>query len=68
MQVEEIIQEYFASGDISEAVMALQEVDQPNFHHHFVKKVVTRALDRPDRDRELASVLLSTVYGEVPPG
>ena len=33
----------------------------------FVKKVVTLAMDRHDRERELASVLLSSLYGEVTP-
>lgn len=30
-----------------------------------MKKVVTLAMDRHDRERELASTLLSSLYGEV---
>jgi hypothetical protein len=40
--------------------------DEPELEHVFVKKVVTLAMDRHDRERELASVLLSSLYGEVP--
>jgi hypothetical protein len=39
--------------------------DEPELEHVFVKKVVTLAMDRHDRERELASVLLSSLYGEV---
>eukprot|EP00884_Botryococcus_braunii_P011699 jgi/Botrbrau1/2052/Bobra.0047s0026.2 len=63
--VKEIIFEFFASGDIPEALMALQETGYPGLHHYFVKKLVTTALDRRDRDRELACVLLSSLFGEV---
>ncbi len=40
--------------------------DEPELEHVFVKKVVTLAMDRHDREREMASVLLSSLYGEVP--
>jgi MA3 domain len=63
--VKDIISEFFASGDIPEAITALLESDHPGFHHYFVKKLVIAALDRHDRDRELTCVLLSSLYGEV---
>jgi hypothetical protein len=33
--------------------------------HYFVKRLVTRALDRKDKEREMASSLLSNLYAEV---
>lgn len=36
--------------------------------HYFVKRLVTLALDRKDREREMASVLLSSLYTEVRAG
>lgn len=33
--------------------------------HYFVKRLVTASLDRRPREREMASVLLSSLYSEV---
>lgn len=65
LQVKNIIFEFYVSGDIPEAMLALEETGYPGLHHYFVKKLVTTALDRRDRDRELACVLLSSLFGEV---
>jgi len=59
-----ISQEYFNSGDLNEASISLQELDHPEFGHYFVKKVIVAALDRHEREREMTSVLLSTLYNE----
>lgn len=37
-----IIDEYFASDDVKEVAAALEELEVPGFHHHFVKKLVSR--------------------------
>jgi hypothetical protein len=37
-----IIDEYFASDDVKEVAAALTELEVPGFHHHFVKKLVSR--------------------------
>lgn len=60
-----MIEEYFSSGDVSTVVAELEEVDARDFGHYFVKKLLTMAMDRKDREREMASVLLSSLYGEV---
>ena len=39
--------------------------DEPELEHLFVKKAVTLAMDRHNREREMTSVLLSSLYGEV---
>ncbi len=64
-QVTDLIQEYFSSGDQAEALTALEEADEPELHHYFVKRLLTIALDKHDHEREMASVLLSTLYSEV---
>lgn len=63
--VKGILDEYFVSGDVEEAQRALVELDRPEFHHEFVKSVISRALDLHDRERELASNLLPRLYPQV---
>ncbi|GAQ81206.1 MA3 domain-containing protein [Klebsormidium nitens] len=60
-----IIDEYFASDDVKEVAAALDELEVPGFHHHFVKKLVSRAMDKNDREKEQASALLSALYADV---
>lgn len=65
IQVASIVEEYFASGDISEVATALDDLGEKDMLHYFVKKLLILALDRKDREREMASVLLSSLYAEV---
>ena len=44
-----------------------QELQQPGLHHLFVKRLVGRALDRHNREREMASALLSSLYSQARP-
>ena len=60
-----ILQEYFNSGDVGEAAASLTELDHPEFGHYFVKKAITAALDRHDREREMISFLLSALYNDM---
>mmetsp|Transcript_36791 Transcript_36791/g.81831 ORF Transcript_36791/g.81831 Transcript_36791/m.81831 type:complete len:712 (-) Transcript_36791:320-2455(-) len=66
-EVQSIVEEYFESGDIAEVADSLEDLGAPEFMHYFVKRVVMLALDRKDREREMASVLLSSLYAEVIP-
>ncbi len=43
----------------------MQELDEPEYGHLFVKRAVTRALDKHNHEREMSSILLSALYGEV---
>ena len=65
VQVDALLDEYFNSGDIQEASTTLQELDEPTYGHFFVKRAVTRALDKHNHEREMSSILLSALYGEV---
>ena len=60
-----IVEEYFASGDINEVATSLDDLGEKDMLHYFVKKLLVLALDRKDREREMASVLLSSLYAEV---
>mmetsp|Transcript_17833 Transcript_17833/g.55904 ORF Transcript_17833/g.55904 Transcript_17833/m.55904 type:complete len:409 (+) Transcript_17833:354-1580(+) len=55
----EILDELFASGDVSEASLAVAELDCPEFNFEVVKKAVSKALDRRAHERELTSKLLA---------
>ncbi|CAI5726484.1 unnamed protein product [Peronospora destructor] len=58
----EILEEYFSNGDADEVLSSLNELDEPEFHYELVKRVITMAMDKNDKERELASRLLSTLY------
>ena len=60
--VTSMAEEYFASGDVLEAARILDATEQPLYQHYFVKKIVTLAMDRGNREKEAASVLLSRLY------
>lgn len=66
-EVAAIVEEYFSSGDIGEVAASLDDLGAPDFMHYLVKRVIILALDRKDREREMTSVLLSSLYAEVIP-
>lgn len=61
-RVKEILDEYFVSGDADEVTKTLVEIDHAELHHEFVKLVISKSLDKHDRERELASNLLPRLY------
>jgi hypothetical protein len=60
-----IIQEYFLSDDTPELIRSLKELGYPEHNPIFVKKLITIALDRKNREKEMASVLLSSLSMEL---
>ncbi|RLN91189.1 hypothetical protein BBJ28_00003295 [Nothophytophthora sp. Chile5] len=58
----EILDEYFTSGDADEVKSSLEELDEPEFHYEVVKRAITMAMDKHDKERELVSRLLSALY------
>jgi len=60
-----IIEEYFASEDLAEAETQIAEMKAPHFHHMVVKQIILLAMDRTNRERELASYLIGTLAGSV---
>ncbi|KAI3885011.1 hypothetical protein MKW98_002403 [Papaver atlanticum] len=60
-----IIHEYFHSDDIPELIHSLEELAAPEFYPVFLKKLITLAMDRKNREKEMASVLLSALHTEI---
>ncbi|OAY71367.1 hypothetical protein ACMD2_22788, partial [Ananas comosus] len=56
-----IIHEYFLSDDIPELIRSLQDLSLPQYNPVFIKKLITLAMDRKNREKEMASVLLSAL-------
>jgi hypothetical protein len=64
-KVGSIIEEYFATDDVAAAAADLADIGCPSYHHYFVKKLISMAMDRHDREKEMAAVLLSSLYADV---
>lgn len=60
-----IVEEYFTTDDIISTANELKDLGRPSYHYYFVKKLVSLAMDRHDKEKEMAVVLLSTLYAEV---
>lgn len=60
-----IIEEYFSTGDVALAASDLKDLGSSEYHSYFIKRLVSIALDRHDKDKEMASVLLSSLYADV---
>ncbi|KAK1359634.1 putative initiation factor eIF-4 gamma, MA3, Armadillo-type fold protein [Heracleum sosnowskyi] len=60
-----IIHEYFLSDDIPELIRSLEDLRAPEFNPIFLKKLITLAMDRKNREREMASVLISALHIEI---
>ncbi|KAJ4839996.1 Peptide chain release factor 1, mitochondrial, partial [Turnera subulata] len=60
-----IIEEYFSTGDVDGAASDLRELGSSKYHPYFIKRLVSIAMDRHDKEKEMASVLLSALYADV---
>ncbi|RXH88028.1 hypothetical protein DVH24_037673 [Malus domestica] len=59
-----IVEEYFATDDITSTANELRELDRPTYSYYFVKKLVSKVMDRHDKEKEMAAVLLSGLYAD----
>lgn len=64
-EVVTIIHEYFLSDDIPELIRSLEDLGMPEFNPIFLKRLITLAMDRKNREKEMASVLLSALHIEI---
>jgi len=62
--IQEIVAEFFSSGDVEEAVRCVAEMDTPFYNHEVVKRIVSTALDHGNRERELTSQFLARAVGD----
>ncbi|XP_028412891.1 programmed cell death protein 4-like [Dendronephthya gigantea] len=64
--VEPIIQEYYEHGDTEEVILSLNELNiHTSMKHKTLALAVTLAMEKKDAQREMASILISDLYGEV---
>lgn len=64
-EVVTIIHEYFSSDDIPELIRSLEELALPEYNPIFIKKLITLAMDRKNREKEMASALLASLSMEL---
>ncbi|XAR62230.1 hypothetical protein NMG60_11016916 [Bertholletia excelsa] len=60
-----IIEEYFATDDVISVANELRELGMPSYNYYFVKKLISMAMDRHDKEKEMAAVLLSSLYADI---
>ncbi|GFZ09986.1 MA3 domain-containing protein [Actinidia rufa] len=60
-----IVEEYFSTDDIISTANELRELGMPSYNYYFVKKLVSMAMDRHDKEKEMAAVLLSSLYADI---
>ncbi|KAG8378680.1 hypothetical protein BUALT_Bualt07G0010500 [Buddleja alternifolia] len=60
-----LIEEYFSTGDVDVAASDLKELGSSEYHPYFIKRLVSIAMDRNNKEKEMASVLLSALYADV---
>ncbi|KAG8388513.1 hypothetical protein BUALT_Bualt02G0133400 [Buddleja alternifolia] len=63
--VASIIEEYFSTGDVEVASSDLKELGSSEYHPYFIKRLVSMAMDRHNKEKEMSSVLLSALYADV---
>mmetsp|Transcript_22551 Transcript_22551/g.31394 ORF Transcript_22551/g.31394 Transcript_22551/m.31394 type:complete len:417 (+) Transcript_22551:223-1473(+) len=64
-RVSAIVLEYFDNADVQEACDSIEDLHCPLYQHFVVKKVVTMAMDRQQRECEMAARLLSVIFPNV---
>ncbi|KAL6652505.1 hypothetical protein ACP70R_011430 [Stipagrostis hirtigluma subsp. patula] len=60
-----VVEEYFSTGDVELAASELRGLGSDQFQHYFIKKLISMAMDRHDKEKEMASVLLSALYADL---
>jgi len=60
-----IIQEYFEHGDTEDVCLSIEELNIPSQKHKILVKTISIAMEKKATQREMASVLISDLYGKV---
>jgi len=61
--VNSIVREFLVEEDFEECLSRIHGLSSHFFHYEFVKRALTIAMEKGDKERELVSRLLSFVYG-----
>lgn len=59
------LSEYFVSGDVTEVVQTLKELESSAFHYEVVKRAIALSLEKHEKEREMVSRLLSELYPDM---
>jgi len=62
---EPIILEYYEHGDTEDVALSLQELNIPSQRYKIPVKVITIAMEKKATQREMASILISNLYGRI---
>ena len=62
VRVTDALNEYFDSCDADELIRTVEEMGCQEYHHEIVKKVISVAMDKGSRERELTSRLLTCLH------
>jgi len=62
--IDEILQEYLMSEDVSDVSKSINEMNMPWLHFEIVKKAVVLGMDKPNHARELISCLIGQLTGD----
>ncbi|XP_059666131.1 MA3 DOMAIN-CONTAINING TRANSLATION REGULATORY FACTOR 2-like [Cornus florida] len=60
-----IAEEYFNTDDVISTANELRELGMPSYNYYFVKKLISMAMDKHDKEKEMAAVLLSSLYADI---
>ncbi|KAL0385199.1 UNVERIFIED_CONTAM: Pentatricopeptide repeat-containing protein, chloroplastic [Sesamum radiatum] len=60
-----ITMEHFSTDDVESAASDLRELGSNEYHPYSITRLVSMAMDRHDKEKEMASVLLSATYSAV---
>ncbi|KAJ0615344.1 putative programmed cell death protein [Helianthus annuus] len=52
-----IVEEYFATDDVISTANELKDLEMPSYSYYFVKKLISMAMDRHDKEKEMAAFL-----------
>lgn len=63
--VEPIIEEYYEHGDTEDVALSLLELNIPSQKYKIPVKAIGMAMEKKATQREMASVLISDIYGEI---
>ena len=58
------MEEYFATDDVVATINELRELGKLEYSYHFVEKLVSMSMDRHGKEKEMAAILLSTLYAD----
>jgi hypothetical protein len=62
--IDQLLQEYLLSKDVTEAVRCIAELNSPLYFHEIIKRAVSNAMDKPTSDQECMSALLQQLSAE----